>query len=237
MRRAEVRKHLCELIDQGAPGAALPSERSLSEQWGVSRPTLRAAMDDLAREGLIIRQHGRGTFSNPRKIAQELSPLVDGNFTAPPAEGGWRSEVVEFGIEPAGARRGHRLEVSPSEELLHVVRVRIVDERPMAIEKMLFPARMLPAITAEDFESGSLYQLFRARFELVAATAEQIIEPTVTDAEESRLLGVPQHAPALLFQRTTRDPADTVIEHTRSIYRGDRYRITTHLTLDVPTRE
>ena len=232
MRRAEVSRRMRELIDQHAPGAALPSERSLSEQLGVSRPTLRAVMDDLAREGLLLRQHGRGTFTNPRKIAQALNPSGGAQFAVPPAEGHWSSEIIEFQVRPAGARDGRRLELSPSEDLLHVVRLRIVDERPMAIEKMFFPARLLPDVTAADFEHGSLYQLFRRRYQVVAATADQITEPTVTDAQESPLLGVPLHAPALMFQRTTRDPDNTVIEYTRSIYRGDRYRITAHLTFD-----
>jgi GntR family transcriptional regulator len=59
----------------------------------------------------------------------------------------------------------------------------------------------------------------------------QTTEPTVTDAGEAQLLGVPLHSPALLFERTTRDRGGRVIEFTRSIYRGDRYRITTHLKL------
>jgi GntR family transcriptional regulator len=70
------------------------------------------------------------------------------------------------------------------------------------------------------------------RYEIVATTAVQITEPTVTDASESELLGVPEYAPALLFERTTRDAAERVFEYTRSIYRGDRYRITSHLRFD-----
>jgi GntR family transcriptional regulator len=61
------------------------------------------------------------------------------------------------------------------------------------------------------------------------AEAVQTAEPTVTDAGESGLLGVPLHSPALLFERTTRDDGGRIIDFTRSIYRGDRYRITSHL--------
>ncbi len=72
----------------------------------------------------------------------------------------------------------------------------------------------------------------RLRYEVVATDAVQTTEPTVTDAIEAERLEVPLHAPALLFERTTRDSTDRVIEYTRSIYRGDRYRITTHLKFD-----
>ena len=62
--------------------------------------------------------------------------------------------------------------------------------------------------------------------------AVQTTEPTVIDADESALLGVPLHAPALLFERTTKDSTGRIVEYTRSIYRGDRYRITSHLKFD-----
>lgn len=228
MRRTEVKERLRELIRQRRPGEVLPSERALSEEFGVSRPTLRAAMDDLARDGLLVREHGRGTFT--RKISQELAPI--GDFAVPPAEGTWSSKVVAFGVRPAGARLGQRLEVSPSHVLLAVTRIRIVENAPMAIEHILIPNAVVPGISRPDFETGSLYELLRIRYEIVATTAVQITEPTVTDASESELLGVPEYAPALLFERTTRDAADRVFEHTRSIYRGDRYRITSHLRFD-----
>ena len=228
MRRTEVKERLRELIRQRRPGEVLPSERALSEEFGVSRPTLRAAMDDLARDGLLVREHGRGTFT--RKISQELTPI--GDFTVPPAEGTWSSRVVTFGVQPAGARLGQRLEVSPGHVLLAVTRIRIVENAPMAIEHILIPDALVPGISRADFETGSLYALLGMRYEIVATTAVQITEPTVTDASESELLGVPEYAPALLFERTTRDAAERVFEYTRSIYRGDRYRITSHLRFD-----
>jgi GntR family transcriptional regulator len=116
--------------------------------------------------------------------------------------------------------------------LLYVARVRIVDDAPMAIEKIRLPLAIVPGIEPEDFETGSLYQLLRLRYEVIATDAIQTTEPTVTDQNEAVLLGVPVYAPALLFERTTRDGIGRVVEYTRSIYRGDRYRITTHLTFD-----
>ncbi|MET0136573.1 MAG: winged helix-turn-helix domain-containing protein, partial [Kibdelosporangium sp.] len=89
MKRAEVRERLRKLIDSRQPGEVLPSERNLSEELGVSRPTLRAAMSDLARDGLLVREHGRGTFTGVRKISQELAPTPTGEFNVPPADGTW----------------------------------------------------------------------------------------------------------------------------------------------------
>jgi GntR family transcriptional regulator len=232
VKRAVVRERLRELIEAAQPGDLIPPERQLSEQFGVSRPTLRAAIDDLARDGLLLRSPGRGTFTKARKISQDLIEATAGDFNVPPAEGDWRSHVEQFRIEPAGARLGRRMQLSPSAELLFVVRVRIVDDAPMAIEKIRLPAALVPGIGPADFESGSLYQLLRMRYEVIATDAVQTTEPTVTDEAEAALLTVPVYAPALLFERTTRDAVGRVIEYTRSVYRGDRYKITTHLHFD-----
>jgi GntR family transcriptional regulator len=229
VRRAEVRDRLRELIGVRAPGDPMPSERSLSEHLGVSRPTVRAAIDDLARDGLLVRQHGRGTFTSPHKISQEV-PGASGQ-PVPPAEGDWVSEVLDFRIESAGARLSQRLRVSPGYDLRYVMRRRIVDGEPMALEEIRLPAALVPGITAEDFEAGSLYRRLRERFGVDPADAVQTTEPTVTDASEARLLGVPLYSPALLFERISRDGAGRVVEFTRSVYRGDRYRITSHLRL------
>ncbi|WP_433013064.1 GntR family transcriptional regulator [Kribbella sp. CA-294648] len=231
MRRTEARDRLLRLIEVRSPGEALPSERSLSESLGVSRPTLRAALDDLARDGLVVREHGRGTFTSSRKIHQELEPTPTGDFQVPPAEGTpWQSKLVSFDIEPAGARLGQRLEISPGDQLVSVVRLRLVDGAPMCIERIRIPSAFVPGITGRDFEIGSLYGLLRSRYHVAAKDAVQTTEPTVTDAQEAALLGVPLHSPALLFERTTRNADRAVIEYTRSLYRGDRYRITTRLT-------
>jgi GntR family transcriptional regulator len=214
VRRAEVRDRLRELIDAREPGEAMPSERNLCEHLGVSRPTVRAAIDDLARDGLLVRQHGRGTFTNPRKISQEMDE-TSGGFAVPPAEGNWISEILEFRTESAGARLGQRLQVSPGDDVLYVMRL----------------AALVPGIGAEYFTSGALYRRLRDRYGIDPTDAVQTTEPTVTDAAEARLLDVPLYSPALLFERTTRDSTGRVIEFTRSVYRGDRYRITTHLKL------
>jgi GntR family transcriptional regulator len=230
-KRSRVRAHLRALVDTSPPGEPLPSERDLSEQLGVSRPTLRAAIDDLARDGLLVRQHGRGTFTGHGSVSQVLAGTPQGDYNVPPADGDWRSRVTTFDTQPAGARLGRRMNISPASLLLYVARTRIVDHAPMAIEHIRLPRVLVPDIGPADFESGSLYALLRNRYGVNPSTAIQTIEPTVTDAVEAEQLDVPLHAPALLFERTTRDQDGQVVEYTRSVYRGDRYRITTHLVL------
>ena len=81
-------------------------------------------------------------------------------------------------------------------------------------------------------EAGNFYHLLRERYGIVVADAVQTMEPTVTNPAEAEQLDVPVYAPVLLIERTTRDTSDRIVEFTHSIYRGDRYRITSRLRFD-----
>ncbi|MBL7252924.1 GntR family transcriptional regulator [Paractinoplanes lichenicola] len=212
MRRTEVRERLREIVGTVTPGEPLPSERDLSVRLGTSRPTLRIAIEELTREGLLVRRHGRGTFRNLRKISQEVPSSAD----LPPAEGDWQSELLEYAVTTPDA-------------MVRALRLRIVDGSPMALEEIRVPLAVAPGLTEADFTGDSLYQRLRDHHGVVPAEAVQTTEPTLTTPAQSRLLEVPPHSPALLFERTTRDAEGRVIEHARSVYRGDRYRITQHL--------
>lgn len=232
VKRDRVRRHLLDVIERSGPGTPLPPERDLALELGVSRPTLRAAVDELTKIGLLVRQHGRGTFTHAPKVSQALSGTSANAFAVPPAEGTWTSRILEFDTGPAGAPRASRLSVSPAEPLLRVRRLRLVDDEPMAIERIDLPATLVPGLAPTDLETGNFYQLLRSRYEIVVSDAVQTIEPSVTDAEEAELLGVPAFAPVLLFERTTRDSAGRIVEFAHSVYRGDRYRITSKLRFD-----
>ena len=230
-KQSETRDRVLDLIEQLGVGQAIPSERQLSADLGVSRLTVRAALDDLVREGYLIRRRGSGTFVSEPKIAQELTLT---SFTEDMRRRGLQpgSRTLELKVTPAGARLGRFLHVSPSERVLVAKRLRMADRETMAIETLHVPERLVPGLTAEDLERQSFYELLRDRYGIQIVGGVQTIEPTVTNEEESEALGVPLHSPAFLFERTSRTADGTVVEFVRSIYRGDRYRITTHLSLD-----
>ena len=82
-----------------------------------------------------------------------------------------------------------------------------------------------------ELEEHSFYELLRDRYDVTPTGGMQTVEPTVTNEEESELLGVPLHSPAFLFERITRAADGRVVEYVRSIYRGDRYRLVSELGL------
>jgi GntR family transcriptional regulator len=231
-KQDETRDRVLDLIESVNVGQPIPAERQLALDLGVSRLTLRAALDELVRDGYLDRRHGSGTYVTEPKIAQ---PLTLTSFSDDMRRRGMTpgSRTLELASTLAGARLAHRLEVSPEARLIRVKRLRLADSKPMAMEVLYVPEVLVPGLTRSDFEDHSFYELLRERYGITIASGTQSIEPTVTNEEESEVLGVPLHTPAFLFERTTVSESGRIVEFVRSIYRGDRYRLVAEL---VPQR-
>ena len=227
-KQNEARERVLDLIEQLSIGDAIPSERQLSADLHMSRLTVRAALDDLVRDGLLVRRRGSGTFVGEPKIAQELTMT---SFSEDMRRRGMvpANRTLSLVVVQAGAHLGRLLKVSPSEPVVVFKRLRLADRETMAIETLHVRQSLIPGLTAEDLEQHSFYELLEGRYGVVMAGGTQTIEPTVTNEEESAALGVPLHSPAFLFERTTRTASGDVVEYVRSIYRGDRYRLVTEL--------
>jgi len=228
-KQEETRDRVLDLIESLVVGQAIPSERQLTREFGVSRLTVRAAIDELVRDGYLDRRHGSGTYVTEPKIAQ---PLTLTSFSEEMRRRGMvpGSRTLELTITSAGARLARRLQVSPEEPLVRVKRLRLADSEPMAMEVLHIPEALVPGLTKADLENRSFYELLAERYEIVIGSGTQTIEPTVTNEEESEVLGVPLHTPAFLFERTTVSESGRTVEFVRSIYRGDRYRLVADLT-------
>jgi len=228
-KQDEAIDRVLDLIERLQVGEAIPSERQLSKDLGMSRLTVRAAIDRLVQDGRLSRRHGSGTFVTEPKIAQRLSL---NSFSEEMRLRGMvpGSRTLELTVAPADARLAQRLELSPGERVVRAKRLRLADGAPMALEVMHVPQNAVPGLTKPDLENASFYDLMRNRYDIVVSQAVQTIEPTVTDEEQSKLLGVPLHSPAFLFERTAKSQSGQTVEFSISIYRGDRYRFVAELT-------
>jgi GntR family transcriptional regulator len=231
-KQEETRDRVLDLMESLEVGQPIPAERQLAVDLAVSRLTVRAALDELVRDGYLDRRHGSGTYVTEPKIAQ---PLTLTSFSDDMRRRGMKpgSRTLELISTVAGARLAHRLGVSPEARLIRVKRLRLADSQPMAMEVLHVPESLVPGLTRADFEDHSFYELLRERYGITIASGSQSIEPTVTSEEESEVLGVPLHTPAFLFERTTVSESGRIVEFVRSIYRGDRYRLVADL---VPQR-
>jgi GntR family transcriptional regulator len=217
-----LRSALLELIERDPRrDRALPSERDLATEHGVSRMTARMAIEELADQGFVYRVQGRGTFVDRPRVSKSLALT---SFTEDMLARGMRpgSRVITCAERPAGAAAGRDLRISPAAPVIILRRVRLADEAPICLETVELPAALVPGLTAQPL-TGSLYDLIATRYRIRVMHAEQRIRATVLDQEEADLLGVAPVSPALLVKRVSSDKAGRPVERARSLYRADRY--------------
>ncbi|MFZ1881908.1 MAG: GntR family transcriptional regulator, partial [Gaiellaceae bacterium] len=164
-KQRETRESVLELIEGLGVGDAIPSERQLGIDLGVSRLTVRAALDELVREGYLVRRRGAGTFVAEPKVAKGINI---NSFSDDMRERGMQpaSRTLDLSVIPAGARLGRILHVSPAEPVVAVKRLRLADGEPMAIELLHVRQALVPGMTASDLEQNSFYDLLASRYDL-----------------------------------------------------------------------
>ena len=203
----------------------MPSERDLAAGHGISRMTARAAVDLLARRGLVERRERSGAFVARPRIEQSLdtvaglSDQLGGRGVVPGAE------VLDARTIPAGelgdAEVIARLGLAEEDGVHVILRVRTGDGEPLVLEENHFPEPLMPGLLGEDL-GGSLYALARERYGLTVARSRQELEPTPLDSGAAAMLGVRPDLPALRVTRTSWDANGRAMEFARDLHRGDR---------------
>ncbi|HVA22144.1 MAG TPA: GntR family transcriptional regulator [Candidatus Micrarchaeia archaeon] len=184
------------LIAEGplAPGSLLPSNRELAEMAGVSLITVRRAVDECARAGLVVRHQGVGTFVAPARLVSDPARAGGLLHTLAPSHGRLqvttRVLATEEGIpSPTIARV---LRISPSEPVWKVERLRLIRARPMIYEQAVIPVRLAPEIDHAVLAAGaSLYAYLGEHHGLHDESEEAFLEVSEPSRRERRLLQVP----------------------------------------------
>ncbi|AQU70689.1 GntR family transcriptional regulator [Streptomyces niveus] len=209
-------------IEQGglAPGSLLGNEIELAGRLGLSRPTVRQAIQSLVDKGLLVRRRGVGTQVLHSQVRRplELSSLYDDLEAA-----GQRpaTRVLRNTVEPATAQVAAALGVAEGEDVRLVERLRYAHDEPMARLRNHLPLQLLDCDTAR-LESTGLYRMMRA-VGITLHSARQSVGARAADAGEARLLDEATGAPLLTMERTTFDDTGRAVEFGVHIYRASRY--------------
>ena len=227
----KLRQTLEEAITSGKLnyGDALPAERDLADHANVSRVTVRKAVDDLVKDGLLVRRHGSGTFvAKPlAKVQQSLSRLT--SFTEDMARRGLntRAEWLDRGLFHTSPDEMMMLGLPSGGLVARLGRLRIADENPLAIERASISAEFLPD---PENVGQSLYAALDARGVRPVRAIQRISAKIIKD-QEADMLDVASGSAGMTIERISYLPSGKVIELTRSLYRADAYDFVAELTL------
>ena len=209
-------------IDGRPAGQALPTERALATDLGVTRSTVRHAMDRLEVDGLISRIQGAGTFTLGSAIAKSLKLT---SFSDDIRLRGMTpsSRVLSADLRPMPADVARHLGRPTATMDARIERLRLADDVPMCIEEVWLNDEGAEGLLSGDL-TGSLYDAMAA-LGVRPAHAEQVMRATAVNDREAELLAVPEHSPAMEVFRTSHDSRSRPIEHTRTLYRHDRFEV------------
>jgi len=209
------------------PGTPLPSERQLCEEFGVSRTTVREALRELSRQGLIRTVPGRGAFV--------ATPQFD--LTVRVSLAGFTGDIRREGMTPSSRLLGAGLVMSPSlaiieamglepgDELVRIERLRLVNNIPLALHTSYLNHHLCPQILQHNLAEESVFQLLRSEYGLRLTRAREQVYAALADEQEMELLNLAYPAAVLRAERTTFLDTGEVIEFALAIYCGEWYRL------------
>jgi DNA-binding GntR family transcriptional regulator len=218
----QVAQQLEATIREGTlpPGSRLENEVRLADRCGLSRPTVRQAIQHLVDKGLLVRKRGVGTQVVQPQVRRsiELTSLYD-DLEAAGREP--RTQVLEFGVVLAGDDVAKALGVVPATEVLRLRRLRLTGSEPLALMTNYLPADVLDVTTDVLIERG-LYATLRATG-VNLRIAHQTVGARAASAGEARLLDERRGVPLLTMTRTAYDDGGRAVEYGTHVYRATRY--------------
>jgi len=226
LRYQRVQQALADEIQRGGrtAGARLPPERALAEHFGVSRVTLRRALDELMRDGLVRRsvngwEVASGTIGGP---PNELM-----SFTELAASRGLHAggRTLEKCVRAATLDEAEALGLAPGAPLFEIERLRTMDDVPILIDRTRIPLAIAPGIEQVELDASSLYGVLHDRFGVRPVRARVTVEAAPADPRRAHLLGLETGQPVLRCQQQVEDQTGTVIWLCEMVYRHDRYRL------------
>jgi GntR family transcriptional regulator len=204
-------------------GTLLPPERVLCEQYGVSRMTLRQAINVLDREGLIETHRGRGTFVSPKRLTKQQQEMRSFTEEIQTRGGVPSSHVVSLLVQKACPEARQFFGESGDERVFEIRRLRCSDGEPLALETSLIPCRLCPNLDRFDLANHSLYRILIENYGLTLRHCVEEISAARPERSHRKLLGTPAPAAVLVIKRKTYSTAEVPVEFCTSVYRGDAY--------------
>jgi GntR family transcriptional regulator len=219
----QVEATLKEMIEgrDFSPGEQIPSERELSEQLGVSRMTVRRAIENLTRMGLLERRSTSGTFVRPPQVQRKLGKDVAVGLTQMLQEEGAiaGSVLLDFASERAPLKIAEKLKLRIGAEVVVIKRLRTVNGQPFCVETSYIPTELVPGLGRQDLEKSdaSLYSIMQERYGVRFALNNETLKISFATKDEADLLALKHGEPILLLRLVVSDINDRPVEYLKSV--------------------
>ena len=224
-RYREIARELKEQIEEEVyqEHQPIPSEPELAKLYEVSRMTARQAINELVDEGVLYRIKGKGTYVNHQKYEKSIHGLT--SFSEDMIQKGFTpsSHLIQKKEIKATERIAAKLQIKPGDQVIELMRVRLADEEPMALEIVYLPTSIIKDVP-ENIGSISLYDYIEQDLGLLIDYSIQEIEAINLDDEVSQHLKVETGDPCLLICLQSYLKSGQIFEYVESYYRADRYK-------------
>lgn len=202
-----------------APKQKIPSEPELCSQYGISRMTVRLALEELRKDGYIYRMQGKGTFISLPKIEQRLSSFY--SFTDDIEKMGYKisKDIIHWGKKKAGKGLSAKLMISPDDGIFVIERILYCNEHPFAVETSHIPVRHCASLTKELVAEKGLYRSLNS-FGIYPNNATETFEAVILDSKHKTLLKTADIAPGFFVKRISFS-SDMPIEYCEGYVNGE----------------
>lgn len=221
---------LCRL----KPGDQLPSEKSLAQSLGVSLITVRRALDDLQIEGLVTKEHGRGSFVRALPIEQKLDHLAGFAEEMEDLHHLASAKIMSNTRVPASADVARHLALPVGEEVHKIERIRYADGNAIMFNIAFMPTDIGAKIATEDLAHNGIFPLLESKYRIPLIEADYQLEAATPPRLVRNALGLKQHDPVFLVHRTAYTEGRRPISYTLLYYRGDSFRYSVHVQKSRP---
>ena len=203
-------------------GERIPSERQLSQDFDVSRMTLRQAIQTLVDEGILQRQVGSGTYVASSKVQEKMSGTT--SFTEITESQGKRpsSKTVSYHVADPSISEMEKLKLKDGDQILRMERIRYADNQPICFEVATIPVDIVKSLDKEDITS-SLYKALENKAGLKLGNATQTVSAILASEKIANFLNVKRGSAILRVRQVTTLDDDRPFEYVRSQYAGDRF--------------
>ncbi|WP_322056242.1 GntR family transcriptional regulator [Paraburkholderia sp. J63] len=212
-----------------APDSQLPPEDRLIERFGVSRTTVRKAVENLVARGLVEIRRGKGTFVAQPKVTQELTELT--GFVEDMRALGRTptARLLDRQVVPADADVARQLAVPLGSLVMRIQRVRLADGVAMSFDETYLPREIGEKVVTHDLDAEPIFSLLEDKYDLPLTEAEYRLEAITAAPEVAQALAIEPGGAVFLIERTSYAAGHRPVDYEKLHYRGDLISFVTRL--------